>query len=87
MGFGPIPRSAIAAYADEFDIAGDRLDVFYRVIRAMDAEYLSLINSSSKKGEETFHAVSADDAEGVRGVFDRLGQRATSGKRKSRTKH
>lgn len=86
MGFGPIPRSAIAAYANELDIVGDRVDVFHRVIRAMDSEYLSLINPSSKDGK-TFNAVSAEDAEGVKGVFDRLGQRATSGKRKARTKH
>ena len=85
MGAGPIPRSAIVAYAKESGIDGDRYDVFHRIIRALDAEYLKLANPSGKDGT-AFHSVSADDAEGVKGVFDRLGQRS---KRKpaTRTKH
>ena len=86
MGVGPIPRSAILAYADEFDIHGDRRDVFCNIIRAMDAEYLSLMNSSTGSKDKTFNAVSADDAEGVKNVFGRLEQRG-SAKRKPRLKH
>jgi hypothetical protein len=87
MGVGPIPRSAIKSYAEDSGIHGDRLDVFHRMMRAMDAEYLTLTNAQGKDGT-SFNAVSADDAEGVKGVFDRLGQRASSAKRKpARTKH
>lgn len=87
MGVGPIPRSAIKAYADEFDIDGDDFDKFCRIIRAVDIEYVKLVNASSKAGDEmTALTVSADDAEGVKAVMDRLSTRAANAKRKPKLK-
>jgi hypothetical protein len=82
MGVGPIPRSAIMAYAAEFDIVGDDRDVFYRMLRTMDGHYLSQVNSSSKPEKGT--QASVDDVEGVRGVFDRIQARAQSARKKPR---
>lgn len=87
MGVGPIPRSAIKAYADEFDIVGDAFDKFCRIIRAVDGEYIKQFNSSSKPGNDmTSLTVSADDAEGVKAVMDRLTSRAANAKRKPKIK-
>lgn len=74
MGVGPIPRSAVKAYAEEFDIVGDAFDKFYRIIRAVDLEYLKQVNASSKsKGDEY---VPVDDVDGVKNVMGRLAARA-----------
>jgi len=77
MGVGPIPRSAIKAYAEEFDIVGDAFDKFYRIIRAVDLEYLKHINSS-KSGTDAH--VPVDDVDGVASVMHRLAARAPKGK-------
>jgi len=83
MGVGPIPRSAIMAYAVEFDIIGDDLDWFYRMLRIMDSHYLTEVNKTSKTPEKGT-TVSVDDADGVRGVFDRIQARAQSARKKQR---
>lgn len=86
MSIGPIPRSAIKAYAEEFDIAGDAFDQFERIIRKVDNEYLAMISASMKsttqgKGKGGTMAP-ADDVAGVRDVMARLGARASAAKRK-----
>ena len=73
MGLGPIPRSAIKAYAEEFAVVGDSLDLFMSIIRRADNEFLRVANSSEKRGDAT---VPVSDTEGVRGVMQRLQARA-----------
>lgn len=75
MGVGPIPRSAIKAYAEEFDIVGDAFDKFYRIIREVDLEYLKQINSTSGKSSKD-ETVPVDDVDGVKNVMGRLAARA-----------
>lgn len=70
MSAGPIPRSAVKAYADEFNIVGDEFDKFYRIIRTVDYEYLKQINASSKSSKD--ETVPVDDIDGVRSVMTRL---------------
>lgn len=80
MAIGPIPRSAIRDYAIEHEITGDDWDRFHHIIRAMDSEYLTLINTKTK--DKPFVSMAkADDIEGVKGVFHRLEQRGKRGKR------
>jgi hypothetical protein len=83
MAVGPIPRSAIRDYADEFGIVGDRFDEFHAIIRAMDSEYLTL-TSSTYKGKHVPNTVSATDAEGVAQLFNRMRNRAATANRKQR---
>ncbi len=79
MGVGPIPRSAIKAYAEEFEIFGDDFDKFLSIIRTLDSEYLSLVNNIKKDKGDT---VPADDVDGVRAVMGRLQARAAAAKKK-----
>ena len=81
MGPGPIPRSAIKAYAEECNIFGDWFEVFHRIIRAMDSEYLTL-NSPTNKDAQLANSVAADDADGVKALFNRVEGRAKNAKRK-----
>lgn len=85
MGVGPIPRSAIKAYAEEFEIEGDACDKFFHIIRSLDGEYLKLANSSGKSGGDAL--VPIDDVEGVKNVFGRLQARQTDFKTKGKVKH
>jgi len=82
MGIGPIPRSAIKAYAKEFAITGDEFDAFYRIIRLMDNEYTSL--SSSKKPDDKGLVASADDPERTRAVMEMIKSRAARANKKQR---
>lgn len=83
MGIGPIPRSAIRAYADEFAITGDAFEQFERIIRAVDAEWLSRVNSLKDKGKpEKGTSAPVDDVEGTKAVMMRLAQRHNANKRK-----
>lgn len=47
---------------------GDGFDRFWAIIHAADSEYLSQVNSSSKKDDKT---IPADDIDGVRGMFSK----------------
>lgn len=78
MGVGPIPRSAIKEYADEYEIVGDAFDRFARIIRAVDLEYMRQVNSSMKSTKDA--TVPVDDVDGVRDVFNRLQARAPKAK-------
>lgn len=80
MAVGAIPRSAISRYAEEFDIVGDDLDMFHRILRGLDAEYLLLVNKRPEDKPLSTSA-SADDIEGVKAVFGRL--EARGGRRKA----
>lgn len=84
MGPGPIPRSAIVAYAEDFGIVGDRQDLFVAIIRTVDSEYLALVNSRETTRTEKGSSAQAGDVDAVKGVFQRLGARAgeAKGKRK-----
>jgi hypothetical protein len=77
MAMGPIPRSAIRAYADEVAMTGDEFDAFNRLIRAMDNEYLSMIHKSNKPQEKGIVAP-VDDLEATKAVFDVIKARAAS---------
>jgi hypothetical protein len=77
MGLGPIPRSAIKAYAEEFGIVGDEFESFIRIIRAMDSKYLEQANKSHKS-EGNGMTASADDPERTRAVMDVIKSRAAS---------
>jgi hypothetical protein len=73
MGVGPIPYSALRAYAAEYNIRGrDEFDYFLGLIQAMDTRYLAHANSSEK--ETTLIPIS-DVAEQHR-MFARLAERS-----------
>lgn len=80
MGAGPIPRSAIKSYAAECGIEGDWFEMFHRIIRGMDSEFLTL--NSPAKQEHLANTVPADDAEGVKQLFGRVQARAKKAHRK-----
>jgi hypothetical protein len=74
MGLGPIPYSAIRLYADEQGLRSrDEFAYFYDVIRALDAEYLSLVNSTDKNKTEM---VPISDVNEQHRMFARLKARA-----------
>lgn len=79
MGIGPIPWSAIKAYAEEFGIVGDEFESFLHIMRAMDSEYLSQANSSHKL-KDTAGGMTAptDDVERSKAVLDVIKSRAAS---------
>jgi hypothetical protein len=73
MGMGPIPYSAIRQYAIDFEIVGrDEFDYFLGILRAMDAEYLSVANAPDKSTE----LVPISDVEEHHRMFRRLAARA-----------
>jgi hypothetical protein len=76
MAMGPIPRSAIKAYAAEFSFTADEFDDFNQIIRAMDAEYMSLIHK--KPQQEKGMVAPVDDLEATKAVFDVIKARAAS---------
>lgn len=82
MALGPIPQSAVKAYAEEFGIAGDELDRFWQIIRKVDAEYLQLVNPALKTKPEKGTSAQADDLDAVKNVMTRLSARASAAKRK-----
>lgn len=86
MSIGPIPRSAIKAYAEEFDVVGDAFDQFERIIRKVDNEYLAMVSASMKSATQgkgkAGTAAPADDVAAVKDVMARLGARASAAKRK-----
>jgi hypothetical protein len=77
MAMGPIPRSAIKAYADEFAMTGDEFDEFNRIIRAVDNEYMGMIHEKKSNGKESITAP-VDDLEATKAVFDVIKARAAS---------
>lgn len=83
MGLGPIPRSAIKAYAEEFGIVGDEFESFERMMRAMDNEYLSLASSKTKPTDAGLTA-SADDPERAHAVMEVIKSRAAAANKKQR---
>ena len=68
MGLGPIPGSAIRAFAHENAITGDWLDSFIAIIRAMDGEYLKLL-APKEPGQAS--VVRGDDVDGIKAVLSR----------------
>lgn len=69
MGLGPIPRSKIEDYADEYELFGDAAERFGRLIRAMDSEHQTLANATDNKkpGE-----VLTNDVDGLKRMFGNL---------------
>lgn len=47
MGMGPIPRSAIAAYAAEHELEDDEKEDLIHLIREMDMEYMAYSKQAS----------------------------------------
>lgn len=80
MGIGPIPRSAIKAYADEYDMSVEEFDSLYRMLRIMDNEYLSLINE--KKSENKGLVAKSDDPVAAHAVFEVIKARAAAANKK-----
>ena len=50
-GAGQIYYTALSRYCEDFDIVGDDLVVFMRVLRHMDDEYLRYLTEQSKSKE------------------------------------
>ena len=80
MGMGPIPRSAIKAYGEEFGIIGDEFESFAHMIRVMDNEYLTLAHS--KPSNDKGMTASADDPDRTRAVMEVIRSRAAAAKKK-----
>lgn len=81
MGIGPIPYSAIRAYAADYNVRGrDEFDYFYRLLQAMDVKYLSRANAANKTEDVTL--IPVDDAEEQHRLFNRLAARAKHAKKK-----
>jgi hypothetical protein len=73
MSMGPIPYSAIRAYADEYDIVSrDEFSFFQSILQALDAEYMSLVNSTDKKTD----MIPISDVDEQHRMFARLKARA-----------
>jgi hypothetical protein len=73
MSMGPIPYSAIRAYADEYDIVSrDEFSFFQGIVQALDAEYMSLVNSTDKKTD----MIPISDVDEQHRMFARLKARA-----------
>jgi len=77
MGVGPIPYSSVVRYAEGHDMDPDEFDYFHGIIRAMDNEYLTIVN----KPKDDANMVSITDIEGQHEMFARMRMRA-QGKRK-----
>lgn len=88
MSLGPIPRSAILAYAAEFNMSKDEAAQFLDIIRAVDVEYMRSSHSKTKtKGkqvERDAEAVSINDTTGARDVLSRLRARSSAVKGKQK---
>lgn len=89
MGIGPIPHSKIERYGRrELSMSGDRLDVFSRLIRFVDGEYLSIINGSSANNQTTKATAPIGDDKAVLQVFGFIESanrsRRSSGRSKAR---
>lgn len=81
MGVGPIPRSAIRSYAEEYGIIeDDEYDKFEQIIRSVDVNYLKLVNSFGKKDAKA--TVPIHDVDGVKEVMSRLKARSAKPPRK-----
>lgn len=79
MGVGPIPYSAMRAYAAEYNIRGrDDFDYFITIIQALDNRFLSYVNSTDKKSE----MVPITDVEEQHRLFARLAERAKDSTKK-----
>lgn len=77
MGAGPIPRSAIKAYANEYAITGDEYAVFHSIIREMDSKWMSLINNRKSKPDDGLTAP-ANDPERTKLVMEVIKSRAAA---------
>lgn len=78
MGLGPIPRSAIMAYAAESGLYGDAAEHFAIIIRMVDVEYMRITNSTSKDSQSSETTAQVDDVEGTKQVLSRLAARAST---------
>jgi hypothetical protein len=78
MGIGPIPYSALRAYATEYGIRGhDEFDYFRWLLQAMDNHYLAHVNSSER--ESTLIPIS--DVTEQHRMFSRLQERSKVAKK------
>jgi hypothetical protein len=85
MAVGPIPRSKIKEYLiEELGMVGDEYDRAYKTLRKVDGEYLAIINDTSNidKTKKNETVVESTDASGMRNLFDRLGEKQKSAKKK-----
>lgn len=73
MGVGPIPRSAVMAYAAECGLWGDAAEQFGEIIRRVDTEYLRISSSTDK--DSKYEEVPVTDTEGVKQVMARIAAR------------
>nr|WP_046869357.1 hypothetical protein [Microvirga massiliensis] len=74
MGLGPIPFTAIDAYARRYRIDDvDEFDRFITLVKVQDSEYLRL--RQRQDDENLVDEVEATDVEGVRALMKRLGNR------------
>ena len=77
MSVGPIPHSSIRRYAEFYYMNRDELDFFSRIIRAMDNEYLAIVN----KPKDQVEMVPISDITSQHALFARLKARAGHKKR------
>jgi hypothetical protein len=75
MGIGPIPYSAMRAYALEYNIRSrDEFDYFVRILQAMDVTYLKHANSTDRSRDKEM--VPVTDVDEQHRLFKRLAARA-----------
>jgi len=81
MTIGPIPGSKVREYMrDEFGLLGAEYDHVCAVMRAIDNEYLSMLNRRKDDGPEMADAAKTTDPEGVKRVVRGLGSRFKAAK-------
>ncbi len=74
MGVGPIPNSAMQAFADREGLGADQFEFFRGVIRAVDKDYLDRQVPKAPADVNQNEAVPVSDARGVSGLLRRLGR-------------
>jgi len=80
MGIGPIPRSAVMAYAAEWGLVGDAVEHFANIIKLVDVEQMRISNSMSSSSDKKGAEADISDVEGTKTVLNKLVSRANRSK-------
>lgn len=77
MVIGPVPVSKMREYLrDELGLDGNEYDRARAIIRRADEAYCAMLNRRKEDGPEMAETVSINDAEGVKRMMRRLGDRS-----------
>jgi len=86
MGVGPIPMLLCEQYlVERLGLDGDELDYALDLIRAVDIEYVSLMNKVDDEKRPGIR-VNPKDAQGVKDMFNRLAESGAPAKPKRKGK-